>query len=119
MRSSSPPADSALNAFLFLGTERCRALGAVLLVLGVFLVAYAVLGYAFTRIYARDEAPASWQWARRWAPFRCDEELAAGGGRGIRGECELLWCWCVPAYWRSSEREAMDAYWAYHPADEP
>ena len=37
---------------------------------------------------ARDDAPASWQWARRWAPFRCDEELAAGGGRGIRGECE-------------------------------
>jgi hypothetical protein len=21
----------------------------------------------------------------------------------------------VPAYWRHSERDAMDAYWAYHP----
>lgn len=115
----TPPAPPpAPGAFAPGGSGR-RALGAVLLVLWVFLVAYAVLGYAFTRIYARDEAPASWQWARRWAPFRCDEELAAGGGRGIRGECELLWCWCVPAYWRSSEREAMDAYWAYHPADEP
>ena len=115
----TPPAPPpAPGAFAPGGSGR-RALGAVLLVLWVFLVAYAVLGYAFTRIYARDDAPASWQWARRWAPFRCDEELAAGGGRGIRGECELLWCWCVPAYWRSSEREAMDAYWAYHPADEP
>jgi hypothetical protein len=24
----------------------------------------------------------------------------------------------VPAYWRHSERDAMDAYWAYHPMRE-
>ena len=24
--------------------------------------------------------------------------------------CEILWCWCVPAYWRHSEEECLAAY---------
>lgn len=24
--------------------------------------------------------------------------------------CEILWCWCVPAYWRHSDEECLAAY---------
>ena len=50
-------------------------------------------------------------------PWRCDEELANGGGEGTLKECELLWCWCVPWYWRHSEADAEAAFLAYHPVD--
>ena len=33
------------------------------------------------------------------------------GGPGARRECELLWCWCVPPYWRHSEEDVMDEYY--------
>ena len=68
----------------------------------------------------RDRLPPALDDLRRFTPYRCEEELAGGGrgGGGVREECELLWCWCVPLYWRYSERAAMDAYWAYHPDDD-
>jgi hypothetical protein len=83
------------------------------------ILAYAIVGYAYAFLSARDRLPPRIDdWTRRFRPWRCDEEIANGGGVGLRGECELLWCWCVPYYWRYSDGEAMDAYWAFHPADD-
>ena len=81
------------------------------------LASYACVGYLFVRARARGSEGNAPDWLLRLTPARCDEELA-GGAAGARRECELLWCWCVPAYWRHSERDAMDAYWAYHPMRE-
>lgn len=89
-----------------------------LVVLGV---TYAVVGYVYVRCMVRDELP-GWTWLDRFRlalqPWRCDEELANGGGEGLRGECELLWCWCVPWYWRHSEADAEAAFFAYHPVED-
>ena len=89
-----------------------------LVVLGM---TYAVVGYVYVRYMVRDELP-GWTWLDRFRlalqPWRCDEELANGGGEGLRGECELLWCWCVPWYWRHSEADAEAAFFAYHPVED-
>ena len=83
-------------------------------------MAYGVVGYTYVRYFVRDELP-GWSWLDRLRmtcqPWRCDEELANGGGEGTFKECELLWCWCVPWYWRHSEADAEAAFFAYHPVD--
>ena len=112
-----PPAAAARARRVRAGRARAQSLRRVSAGARVCLAAYACAGYLFVRARARESDGSCSNlpsWLRRLTPARCDEELAAGAA-GARRECELLWCWCVPAYWRHSERDAMDAYWAYHP----
>jgi hypothetical protein len=112
---SPPKPPPSPGAFAPGGSGR-KALGGFLVTLWICLAGYAIVGYLCTRALARGDSAERPGWVRALVPFRCDEETAAGAV-GARRECELLWCWCVPAYWRRSERDAMDAYWAYHPME--
>jgi len=115
----SPPAPPpAPGAFAKGGIGR-KSLGACLLAFYIIAMLYAIGGYVFVRARARrgdsiETWPAFWV---RCFPFRCSSEIAGGTVTSARSECELLWCWCVPQYWRHSERDVMDAYWAYHGVD--
>ena len=128
----SPPAAPPPPATFAPGGSGTRALLGFLYAALLLVAAYAVLGYAYTWLLVRDRLPRVLDdTLRRFTPYRCEEELAAGvdtsaagAGRGsgvcsaMRPECELLWCWCIPVYWRFSQRDVMDAYWAYHPMDD-
>ena len=112
-----PPSPQPTPSAFAKGGSGRKAFGVGLLVFYVLIMSYAVVGYLFVRQRAR-RSNAEWpSWASVFVPFRCDEEIGAGTVSGMRRECELLWCWFVRPYWRHSEREAMDAYWAYHPMD--
>ena len=117
---SPPPAAPPAPAAFAPGGSGTKALGNVFTALVVFCMAYGVVGYTYVRYFVRDELP-GWSWLDRLRmtcqPWRCDEELANGGGEGTFKECELLWCWCVPWYWRHSEADAEAAFLAYHPVD--
>ena len=120
--SPSPPPLAPPSPGTFApGGSGTRAFGVVFTALVVLGVTYAVVGYVYVRCMVRDELP-GWTWLDRFRlalqPWRCDEELANGGGEGLRGECELLWCWCVPWYWRHSEADAEAAFFAYHPVED-
>jgi len=57
-------------------------------------VVYAVVGCAYLWAYNRG-------WVEGFAEPCWDREGAF---------CELLWCWCVPAYWRASDEACLAAF---------
>ena len=92
-RRNQPPPPPPPSTFAKGGAGRA-ALRAALVVALSAVVAYAALGGAYV-----------WALERGWV-----EGIAEPCWERDGAFCELLWCWCAPAYWRASDEECLAAY---------
>ena len=93
MPPKPPPPPPPPSTFAKGGAGRA-ALRAALVVALSAVVAYAALGGAYV-----------WALERGWV-----EGIAEPCWERDGAFCELLWCWCAPAYWRASDEECLAAY---------
>jgi len=75
------------------GAGRRRARAALIVVL-VSILIYAAFGSAY--VYALGRG-----WVEGFVEPCWEREGSF---------CEMVWCWCFPAYWRASDQECLDAY---------
>ena len=90
----SPPSPPTPPGAFAPGGAGRRSLRLALIAALVAVVAYAVVGGAYLKAFDRG-------WVEGIAEPCWDREGAF---------CELLWCWCVPRYWRHTDEECLAAY---------